>query len=101
MAIEDAVELGRCLRDLPRPAAAFDAYERLRRQRVERVVAQGARSSNSKAAGPLGRVLRDALLPTMLRRAASASGRGSVAFLHQHHIDWDAPVTCANGTLAR
>jgi len=44
MAIEDAVELGRCLRDLPEPAAAFAVYEGLRRQRVERVVAQGARS---------------------------------------------------------
>ena len=82
MAIEDAVELGRCLRDLPDPAAAFAAYEGLRRDRVERVVAQGARSSNSKAAGPVGRVMRDLLLPRMLRRAAGPAGRGSVAWLH-------------------
>ncbi len=92
MAIEDAVELARCLRDLPDPAAAFTVYEGLRRGRVERVVAQGARSSNSKAAGPVGRVLRDALLPRMLRRAARSAGSGSVAWLHRYHITWEAPA---------
>jgi FAD-dependent urate hydroxylase len=91
MAIEDAVELGRCLRDLPDPAAAFATYERLRRARVERVVASGARSSGSKAAGPVGRVLRDAFLPIVLRR----QGAEAAAWLHGHHIDWDAPVTTA------
>jgi FAD-dependent urate hydroxylase len=101
MAIEDAVQLGRCLRDLPDPATAFAAYEGLRRERVERVVAQGARSSNSKAAGPVGRVFRDLLLPRMLRRAAGPAGRGSVAWLHQYHISWEAPVAGTSGTLAR
>ena len=91
MAIEDAVELGRCLRDLPEPDAAFAAYEGLRRGRVEQVVADGARSSNMKAAGPVARVLRDALLPIFLRR----QGDKAAAWLHGHHIDWDAPVTTA------
>jgi FAD-dependent urate hydroxylase len=91
MAIEDAVELGRCLRDLPEPDAAFAAYERLRRGRVEQVVADGARSSNMKAAGPVARVLRDALLPIFLRR----QGDKAAAWLHGHHIDWDAPVATA------
>jgi 2-polyprenyl-6-methoxyphenol hydroxylase-like FAD-dependent oxidoreductase len=89
MAIEDAVELGRCLRDVPEPAAAFTAYERLRRARVERVVANGARSSNAKAAGPVARVLRDALLPIFLRR----QGAEAAAWLHGYHIDWDTRVT--------
>jgi 2-polyprenyl-6-methoxyphenol hydroxylase-like FAD-dependent oxidoreductase len=93
MAIEDAVELARCLRDLP-VEEAFAAYEQLRRQRVERVVAEGARTSNQKAAGPVARVIRDAVLPMILRRAAG-NGRGSVAWLHRHHIDWDAEVVPA------
>jgi 2-polyprenyl-6-methoxyphenol hydroxylase-like FAD-dependent oxidoreductase len=88
MALEDAVELGRCLRDLPEPAAAFAAYERLRRERVEQVVANGARSSNAKAAGPIARVFRDALLPIFLRK----QGNQALTWLHGHHIDWDAPV---------
>jgi 2-polyprenyl-6-methoxyphenol hydroxylase-like FAD-dependent oxidoreductase len=93
MAIEDAVELGRCLRDVPEPGAAFAAYERLRRSRVEQVVADGARSSDAKAAGPVARVLRDALLPIFLRR----QGNRAAAWLHGHHIDWDAPVTTTAG----
>jgi FAD-dependent urate hydroxylase len=96
MAIEDAVELARCLRDLPDPGAAFATYEGLRRERVERVVAQGARTSNSKAAGPVGRMIRDAVLPLMLRRAAS-----SPTWLHHHHIDWDEPVALVPRARAR
>jgi 2-polyprenyl-6-methoxyphenol hydroxylase-like FAD-dependent oxidoreductase len=86
MAIEDAVELARCLRDLP-PGAAFRAYEQARRARVEKVVAQAARTTSSKADGPVRRVVRDAMLPLVLRAAASAGG-----WKHRHHIDWDAPV---------
>ena len=92
MAIEDAVELARCLRDHATPGAAFAAYVGLRRERVERVVAAGARSSNQKAAGPIGRMLRDLVLPIILRRAAG-SGSASMAWLHRYEIDWDAPVT--------
>jgi 2-polyprenyl-6-methoxyphenol hydroxylase-like FAD-dependent oxidoreductase len=92
MAIEDAVVLAACLRDLPNPEQAFRAYEQLRRQRVERVVAQGAKSSSYKAPGPLGRQLRDFLLPMMLKRQASVE---SQAWLFGYHIDWDAPVHLA------
>jgi 2-polyprenyl-6-methoxyphenol hydroxylase-like FAD-dependent oxidoreductase len=91
MAVEDAVELARCLRDLP-AHAAFRAYERSRRARVEKVVAQGARTSSSKAAGPVGRAVRDAMLPLVLRATASAG-----AWKHRHHIDWDEPVPASAG----
>jgi 2-polyprenyl-6-methoxyphenol hydroxylase-like FAD-dependent oxidoreductase len=47
MALEDAVVLAKCLRDLPRPQAAA-RYEQLRRERVEAVVALGARASAAK-----------------------------------------------------
>lgn len=87
MAIEDAVQLARCLRDGPEPEAAFATFVAMRRHRVEKVVAAGARSSNSKAAGPIGRVLRDAVLPIVLRRAS-----GGLNWVHDHHIDWDEPV---------
>jgi 2-polyprenyl-6-methoxyphenol hydroxylase-like FAD-dependent oxidoreductase len=89
MAIEDTVVLARCLRDLPDAPQAFAAYERLRRARVERIVAHGARTSNSKAAGPVGRVLRDLMMPVILKRVASG---GSLAWMHDYHIDWDAKV---------
>ena len=91
MAIEDAVVLAKCLRDLPDIRQAFAAYERLRRERVERVVAQGARSSSGKAAGPIARVLRDLMLPVILKRVAS-SGERSLAWMYSYHIDWDEKV---------
>jgi len=89
MAIEDAVVLARCLRDLPDVRLAFAVYEQLRRQRVERVVAYGARTSNSKAAGPIARVLRDLMLPIIVKRA---TGNGSLAWMHDYHIDWHEKV---------
>ena len=89
MAIEDAVVLARCLRDLPDIRQAFAAYERLRRSRVERIVANGARTSNSKAAGPGGRVLRDLMMPMILKRVANG---GSLAWMHDYHIDWNEKV---------
>jgi FAD-dependent urate hydroxylase len=91
MAIEDAVVLAKCLRDLPDSKQAFAAYEQLRRERVERVVAQGERSSNGKAAGPIARVLRDLMLPVILKRVAS-SGERSLAWMYGYHIDWDEKV---------
>jgi len=88
MAIEDALVLAKCLRDFPDTARAFAAFEHSRRPRVERVVAFGARSSSSKAPGPLGRVVRDLVLPTMLKLIAKASQD----WLFGYHIDWDAQV---------
>jgi FAD-dependent urate hydroxylase len=89
MAIEDAVVLATCLRDLPDTTQAFAVYERLRRRRVERIVAHGARTSNSKAAGPVARVIRDMMMPMILKRVANG---GSLAWMHDYHIDWEEKV---------
>ena len=88
MAMEDALVLATCLRDRPDTARAFAAFEQRRRPRVERVVAYGARSSSGKAAGPIARVIRDLVLPIVLKRVATQSQ----AWLFGHHIDWDAPI---------
>ncbi|MFB7509435.1 FAD-dependent oxidoreductase [Streptomyces broussonetiae] len=87
LAAESAVELARALRDLPHPQA-FAAYEHARRARVERVIAQGARTNSGKAAGPVGRVVRDALLPLFARLATPEK----MAWQYDHRISWDAPV---------
>jgi hypothetical protein len=65
----------------------------LRRDRVERVVKAGARSSNSKAVGQIGRMVRDALLPIIFRRAEK-DAESSLTWMHGHHIEWSAPL-CA------
>jgi FAD-dependent urate hydroxylase len=89
MAIESAIELARCLRDLPTVPEAFARYERLRRPRVEKVIAHGERTDNKKAPGPVGRVLRDLLMPPAMKLVARPR---SMAWLFEHTIDWDAPA---------
>jgi FAD-dependent urate hydroxylase len=67
MAIEDAVVLGRCLAGGAEIPAAFAEYERLRRDRVEKVVASGRRTGQTKTAGPVGAKIRDAMMPALMR----------------------------------
>jgi 2-polyprenyl-6-methoxyphenol hydroxylase-like FAD-dependent oxidoreductase len=62
MALEDAVVLAQALRDHADVPAAFAAYEGTRRQRVEKIVAIGARSSSSKIPGPIGRRFQELML---------------------------------------
>jgi len=90
MAAEDGVVLAKCLRDLPDVPQALVAYERLRRARVERIVAQGARSGSAKTPGPVGRLLRDLLLPLVFRFLVTDR---SQAWIYDHHLDWDRPST--------
>jgi 2-polyprenyl-6-methoxyphenol hydroxylase-like FAD-dependent oxidoreductase len=94
MAVEDAVTLARCLRDTEDATRAFRTYEVLRRERVERVVAYSRRTGSTKIAGPVGRVLRDALMPLALKLYSSSSAH---AWLYQHHIEWGA----ADAEIAR
>lgn len=90
MAAEDAVVLAKCLRDLPAVPQALATYEHLRRRRVERIVAQGARSSSTKTPGPVGRAVRNLLLPVVFKLLVT---KKSQAWIHNHHIDWETPVT--------
>ncbi|RSN30892.1 FAD-dependent oxidoreductase [Amycolatopsis sp. WAC 01416] len=69
MALEDSVVLAQCLRDLPDAPTAFMAYERLRRARVEKLVAGSAAVSSG---------------------TTSDRDRN---WLYQHHIEWDATIT--------
>lgn len=94
LALEDAIVLAKCLRDLPDEEAAFQAYERLRRPRTERVVAYSRRIGQSKALGnPVLVWLRDALMPVALKHFANG---GDYAWLYNYHIDWHNRE--ANGT---
>jgi len=83
MAFEDAVTLAKCLRDNRDVPAAFAGYERLRRERVERVVAQGKRNGDGKSLGPVMRQL----LPLFMKL-----NKPNLSWLYDHRIDWDAPV---------
>jgi 2-polyprenyl-6-methoxyphenol hydroxylase-like FAD-dependent oxidoreductase len=88
LAMESAIQLARCLRDMPDVASAFDAYERLRRARVEKIAARGARISHAKAPGPIAQRFMRLLIPLMVR----ASNEKTMAVEKGYTIDWDAPV---------
>ncbi|TVT49900.1 FAD-dependent monooxygenase [Amycolatopsis rhizosphaerae] len=89
LAVESAVQLARCLRDAPGHPAAFAAYEGLRRERVERVIAAAARGNQQKAAGPVARVVRDLLLPPAMKLLSKPE---KMAWQVDYRIDWEAPV---------
>jgi 2-polyprenyl-6-methoxyphenol hydroxylase-like FAD-dependent oxidoreductase len=89
LAMESAIQLARCLRDLPDAASAFTTYERLRRPRVEKIAARGARISHAKAPGPVAQRLMRLLLPLM---AKTMNLEKTMTAEQRYTIDWDAPV---------
>ncbi len=89
LSIEDAVQLGKCLRDLPNADRAFAAFEQARRPRVERIIKQAARINNNKAATGAARVFRDMMLPLILKLIANSK---QAKQLYGYHIDWGAPT---------
>ncbi len=92
LAAEDAVVLARCLRDLPAVPDALARYESLRRDRVERIVTWGSGMNNTKKQGLVGRALRDLALPLILRKADSPKEMARMAWMFEHHIDWNDTV---------
>jgi 2-polyprenyl-6-methoxyphenol hydroxylase-like FAD-dependent oxidoreductase len=92
LSIEDAVVVAKCLRDLPDAQLAFSRFEDLRRRRVERIIKQAARINSNKAPGPTARVLRDAVLPLVMKRAANGNRAMEP---YRYHIDWRMPIGSA------
>jgi 2-polyprenyl-6-methoxyphenol hydroxylase-like FAD-dependent oxidoreductase len=87
MAIEDGVVLAGSLRDHETIEAALADYERLRRERVEKVVAFGARGSSNKTPGLLGRFVRDLALPLFFRFAVTEK---SLKWMYDYRVDLSA-----------
>jgi 2-polyprenyl-6-methoxyphenol hydroxylase-like FAD-dependent oxidoreductase len=77
LALESAVELARCLRDIPDLSLAFATYASLRRPRVEAISAAAAVANRSKAGKPTN---------TPVERLDPAD----------HHIDFDATATATD-----
>jgi 2-polyprenyl-6-methoxyphenol hydroxylase-like FAD-dependent oxidoreductase len=87
LSIEDAVVLATCLRDLPSPQLAFATFEATRRPRVERIIKWSARINNNKAAGPVARAFRDAMLPTILKMTANSK---ALKQTYDYRIHWES-----------
>ena len=89
LAMESALQLARCLRDLPDVTSAFDTYERMRRPRVEKIAARGARIGRAKAPGPIAQRMMRVLLPVMFK---TMNIEKTIAAEQRYTIEWAAPV---------
>lgn len=96
LAIESAIELARCLRDLPDPASAFARYESLRRPRVEKITARAAKINQLKAPGPVTRTLMPVLMRLLTKTVMKPEK--SLGTEQRFRIDWDAPVESGMAT---
>jgi 2-polyprenyl-6-methoxyphenol hydroxylase-like FAD-dependent oxidoreductase len=97
LAAESAVQLARCLRDLPDVESAFAAYENLRRPRVTKVAARAAKLNSQKAAGPVARAVAGALMPIAMKFVKPEKALG---YEQSYRIDWDAPVAATAGVTS-
>jgi 2-polyprenyl-6-methoxyphenol hydroxylase-like FAD-dependent oxidoreductase len=86
LAIESAIQLARCLRDLPDPASAFAVYEDLRRERVEKITRRGARTNSAKTPGPVARRFMQAVMPLFFK---VMNFEKTIGPEQRYAIDWD------------
>jgi 2-polyprenyl-6-methoxyphenol hydroxylase-like FAD-dependent oxidoreductase len=87
LAMESAIQLARCLRDISDVPAAFATYERLRRPRVEKIAARGARLSHAKAPGPIAQRMMQLMLPIVM---ATMNIEKTMTAEQSYTIDWNA-----------
>lgn len=87
MALEDAVLVARFVGEAYGGSGgmdtAFTGFEAVRRGRVERIVAQGARSSSSKTPGPIGGSIRDVALRLVFRYAITEK---SLSWIYDYRV---------------
>nr|BBH86462.1 FAD-dependent oxidoreductase [Thermosporothrix sp. COM3] len=90
LALEDALVLAKCLRDIPDLEQAFVQYERLRRDRVERMV-QYARSlgQGKVMTNPVQVWFRDLMMPFFLKQNANTS---ALDWVYSYNVEWDTSV---------
>jgi 2-polyprenyl-6-methoxyphenol hydroxylase-like FAD-dependent oxidoreductase len=88
MALEDAIYLAKVLREAQGDhERAFARFERDRKPRVERIVAEGRRrGSDKKTVTPFESALRNAMLAVFF----NLFGERSQDWLYRYRIDWDA-----------
>jgi 2-polyprenyl-6-methoxyphenol hydroxylase-like FAD-dependent oxidoreductase len=90
LALEDAIVLARCLRDLPGTHTAFHTFEQLRRERAEKIVKfSRERGANKVTSNALARWWRDMTLPFFLRHFAKGD---AIRWIAEYEVAWDAPV---------
>jgi len=91
LAIESAIELAHCLRDVTDVTEAFAAYEKRRRRRVEEISAQAAKTNSGKTNGAAATFVFGLLMP-ILRRTILVPEK-MFGPVHRFRIDWGEVVS--------
>jgi 2-polyprenyl-6-methoxyphenol hydroxylase-like FAD-dependent oxidoreductase len=85
LALEDAIVLAKCIRDIPGMQQAFSEFQKLRRSRVERIVQYSRRIGQRKyATNPVQVFFRDLMLPLFLKSA----NKDSHGWMYDFKVDW-------------
>ena len=90
LALESAIELARCLRDLPGFGTAFTVYERMRRPRVERIAAEAAKTNARKAGGPIAKALMSLLMPIAAKTFLTPEKM--YGWVHRYQVPWNDDI---------
>ena len=88
MAMEDAIVLAKCLRDIPDLNNAFAKFEKLRKERVEKVVKTSEQSGKfMTSTNPIGKLFRRMLLPYLMKSYAKR-----MDWVFSYEIDWGEKI---------
>jgi 2-polyprenyl-6-methoxyphenol hydroxylase-like FAD-dependent oxidoreductase len=90
LAIESAMELARCVRDIQDPSAAFAAYEQLRRPRVTRIAREAAKRNRHKAAGPVVSAIMTLVMRLALKTVMTPEKM--FGWVQGYRVRWDERV---------
>jgi 2-polyprenyl-6-methoxyphenol hydroxylase-like FAD-dependent oxidoreductase len=88
LAMEDAVVLAKCLRDIPNLELAFSTFQAMRKERVEQIVEQARRTGDRKIPNPIMGWFRDLMLPVFLK-----AGTAQLAPIYSYKVDWQTKIT--------
>ena len=88
MAMEDAIVLAMCLRDIPNMNNAFEKFEKLRKERTEKIVKTSEQSGKfMTSTNPIGKLFRRVLLPSLIK-----SYTKRLDWVFSYNIDWDKKI---------
>ncbi len=88
MAMEDAIILAKCLRDIPNWNNAFEKFEKLRKERTEKIVKTSEQSGKfMTSTNPIGKLFRRMLLPSLIKSYAKR-----LDWIFSYKIDWDEKI---------
>jgi 2-polyprenyl-6-methoxyphenol hydroxylase-like FAD-dependent oxidoreductase len=95
MAIEDAVVLAKCVRDIPQVDQALQHYELQRRERVETIVAIGEDNNPKRVTEPVFRMLQKFILQRASHHEIIENRQHE---LWDYSVDWHTPMTFRHQT---